>query len=535
MNKILFISIFILNGEIKSQLLYNLIPKYKTYKEQGEIYNLIAEKDYFYVMGYIPELDSSINRYKAIPYVAQFDYSGSINYFNKITGDSIDQIGLINKPVYLNRNGNYYTWFYGYTNSTDCRYSRYLCELDPRTGKIVKGKSLCHPNLESNEEYGHYTFFFDDVNKITISSYYWSKSRLYFQISELDTNFQLVRKFNLPDFYFALNSRAINIENGSIELSGEGQLLDNNYKTIDDTSRLFYLRCDTSGNVLHFNYLKITKHLGTFLQNVNTYRRADNKDWVIGPQELLTSSSNPLYERTIPFILRMSSQFDTLRWITRFLELPIQLDYLNEFWSLETAFNDSGFIGIGNIRPHYPNEITPYGLVFKVSDSGDSLWTRKILPIGLTHGRILLSDLLGIKKTPFNTYLIAGHFIDSIGYVTKPWILQLDSFGCVIPGCQNSLNTKESPSSMAQSFRLYPSSVNDKLSLLSYLNSEEDCFLKFYDQNGKIKYQIKIKFEQAVQYIFDVSEYEPGLYLIKIMDKRGSINWSGKFIKLNYK
>ena len=66
---------------------------------------------------------------------------------------------------------------------------------------------------------------------------------------------------------------------------------------------------------------------------------------------------------------------------------------------------------------------------------------------------------------------------------------------------------------------------------MEHIHSNEDFYLRFYDQYGKLNYELKFNLEKSVQYIFDVSEFNPGPYALQLLDKNGFIIGSEKFIK----
>ena len=80
-----------------------------------------------------------------------------------------------------------------------------------------------------------------------------------------------------------------------------------------------------------------------------------------------------------------------------------------------------------------PNIMIPdYGLIMKVSSQGDSLWTRKIIPIGWDSLRSLNLTFKQINITPYNTIVLVGAVADDLRGWLRPWVVHLDSDGCLI-------------------------------------------------------------------------------------------------------
>jgi hypothetical protein len=93
-----------------------------------------------------------------------------------------------------------------------------------------------------------------------------------------------------------------------------------------------------------------------------------------------------------------------------------------------------------------------YGWIMKISDEGELLWIRKYNiaeSVGHSH------RIYDLKQTSDGGFIIAGQATGAAPPGEPPsqaWLLKLDSFGCLIPGCQwqDTVTVSEQPGKAAQ-------------------------------------------------------------------------------------
>ncbi|MBK7232651.1 MAG: T9SS type A sorting domain-containing protein [Saprospiraceae bacterium] len=100
---------------------------------------------------------------------------------------------------------------------------------------------------------------------------------------------------------------------------------------------------------------------------------------------------------------------------------------------------------------------------------------------------------------------------------SKPWIVKVDQYGCLVPGCESSVST-ENPNSIDLNLSLYPNPAVHTISLLDNINKSKDLQLMLYDVSGRELMCNIFKSQQGKQHIFNLSPDLPnGLYLLQIV------------------
>ncbi len=100
--------------------------------------------------------------------------------------------------------------------------------------------------------------------------------------------------------------------------------------------------------------------------------------------------------------------------------------------------------------------------LMKFSSEGDSLWTRTYLAFASGDDHYLWD----VQPTSDGGFVAAGSCHQEPGdptpYLETEWILKTDSFGCVVPGCQN-VGVQEYALDLNELLRIAPNPVHDVL------------------------------------------------------------------------
>ncbi len=112
-------------------------------------------------------------------------------------------------------------------------------------------------------------------------------------------------------------------------------------------------------------------------------------------------------------------------------------------------------------------------------------------------------------------------------------MIHIDSFGCLIPGCQNIVGTSEIENKSEELiFALYPNPFSGYLGMLSIVDYPEELSLSIYDLKGEILLHEKIQPYRGYQYVLDTSHLIPGWYILRISDKQGVTRQLSKLSKI---
>ena len=189
-----------------------------------------------------------------------------------------------------------------------------------------------------------------------------------------------------------------------------------------------------------------------------------------------------------------------------------------------------GFVVAGDHLAFDSSLFPPSGVLFKASLQGDSLWMKHYIPLNWEGDRIAWVNFNDVKTTPEGNLVVAGSIADREVQIVRPWILHLDSDGCLVPNC-NTVGTKNDEEKANKQFILYPNPVNHELYLLSSISLNEVIEINIINNNGTILKSTTILPQLGYQYILPLSELSPGTYhLIFCRDNKGILE-SHSFVK----
>ncbi len=189
--------------------------------------------------------------------------------------------------------------------------------------------------------------------------------------------------------------------------------------------------------------------------------------------------------------------------------------------NIEKLENGSGFIvaGVHPIKDDNPNDLKWgwAGWIAKVSPDGDSLWAREYTVIStdaFTH------DIYDLKTTPDGGIIICGEARDWSGQDSIPqqaWLMKLDSFGCLVPGCQLVDATEESKE--MGSLLLYPNPARDYLNFFyrpAPGQSSREVSFRIFDTSGHELHRFEAQAGEAT-YIVPLWHWPPGVYFLQLL------------------
>lgn len=182
--------------------------------------------------------------------------------------------------------------------------------------------------------------------------------------------------------------------------------------------------------------------------------------------------------------------------------------------------DNSGYIVCGDIST-IEGSLPDYGVIFKVSVNGDSLWLNKYQPLSWDSLRAFWMELYRVNVTPYNTIIACGRVADNLTQAIRGWIMHLDSDGCLVPGCNKILASKEIESGSEKPFKIYPNpSTNSMIYILSQFSSSNNYHLELSDLTGKIIKNTKFQPTQGMQYLLNVDNSIPqGEYILRMIGK----------------
>lgn len=530
--KVFFIVFVLSLGEMviaQGYQTFNLTPDIGAYNQNSQFFSVMVDSQIIYILG--DELiEKSPGQVKIENHYTRFNYSGNLltrNIFQDSTLPGL-YIAAIVPPIKMN--DSIYLCYNYTVNDAARNYSDpTLIKFDVKNKKILHKITFRHP-LNLDQPFDSRAISYDPLSKEIVMGFQTIINDYPFiYIYELDSTYAVTKSIILPKFSWYTFADAIQKQSdGTYDLVCDSH----EYKNKNPTGlvKLTFIKVDSAGNILKIKDLNTSHNIAIVSGETFTIYRNIDKTYNISAHEY-----NETLNRTAPWAMHISAEFDTLYWIKKFYEYP-DLNSDQPDYSINHMIYfplDSSFITVGNILD-YNGQGGSYGLIYKVNTKGDSIWTRKYIPTGWEKGRAFWMDLYQIQPTSFNTIVVCGRVSDTLDRSIKGWLLHLDKDGCLVPGCSEFVKNEDIQSGKEKAFKLYPNPVLGKFYLLSRISLNEELRFSIINLQGQKLKDTKIKPEVGVQYIFRIpDDLLSGNYILNISDQKGRLIQAEKLIIQN--
>lgn len=486
----------------------------------SKLQGLAVDSQYIYVIG-----DELIKRdsFETIvkPQTSVFDYRGNMlrsdplifpkKYLQVFSGNHQNLIKL-NDSIY-------YVEFYTTISSMQYIGTSHMVKLNLRSGQVLENKQIYNWGVSA---VSYAPLKIQDSKMVKA----YQVNDTLGQIVELDLDLNIIKKLDIPlnkEYFSAIHLCEKN-EKGEYELVGNSLKFDDKMQLAVDYL-MFYLKIDSTGKLLKRREYQPTKLFGVMSGQMYTVQReTQSRDIIMTCFERIYLKNN--IAELKPHTVRLSSEFDSLRWDTRMYEYIYSADSITYLINHQTILNDgSGVVAVGQMNSSRYS-LPDYGFMYKVSMDGDSLWFRKYQPLGWDLLQSAWLSLRHAESTPYNTIAICGVASDRINEKLRSWLLQTDTHGCIIPGCEKIVSTKDIQEGKARAFELYPNPViNDRIYLISRVSTEDKARISIIDLQGKLIKSMSLQLEEGVQYLIDLpQEIQAGEYIFRIESKAHLLN-----------
>jgi hypothetical protein len=192
--------------------------------------------------------------------------------------------------------------------------------------------------------------------------------------------------------------------------------------------------------------------------------------------------------------------------------------------------DESGYVLAGTeyeqINP--PVNFTIRGWIGKISPEGDSVWTRRYAYLTDTPNEHKIYDL---KETPDGGLIICGEskdWGDGATYPQQAWLLKLDQYGCLVPGCHLIDATEETKPEIK--LAIYPNPASDYLNF--YLRTPvpvREASFRIVNAAGAVVREFRNDMPGAT-YMVPVWEWAAGIYFLQYLEN-GLVRCSEQFVK----
>ena len=505
-------------GFAQDRAFFNIIPDIGAAKGQCVFSSIACDSQYIYIVGDEVVSQDSNGRDKIVkPHLTKFDYHGHLIHSKVVTeADFSKPYKHENYPLFKRNDSIYYYNMFNWDDTTLTYLKNYIVAINMSTGKIIKKIKVDQPvevdiifstNAEMDPDSKNLIYVF----RHQYSMQYTLDNYIYTYNDSLELLSRIKVKVNNNQRLIAI--RYVSFKDGFYHLIGDELECKNNNP---DASRcIIYLKVDASGNVIRQNWLKTPGNIYTSGGFTYTILHDGLTGYYIGTNDLIQVQSPQIF---IPYVFHVSSELDTVYWRTRF-QHPLYLKNGNtSFINSMAMLNDSsGMVVCGSVFTQQVSE-PDYGILFKSSLHGDSLWTRQLQPLDWDSTRAVWMVVESIRTTPYNTMVVCGRVGDGKDNVIRAWLLHLDSEGCLIPGCGKIVKVEDIRSGKEKAFEIYPNPASsDHIYLQSRISSSQDYHLGIYNLQGKELKITRFRPQEGVQFILDLPlEIPNGEYILQI-------------------
>lgn len=207
-----------------------------------------------------------------------------------------------------------------------------------------------------------------------------------------------------------------------------------------------------------------------------------------------------------------------------FEEAPRKEEFYSYFAKIKKVGNNYctlGAVGIPDedIQPLFTES---KAIFVKFNENGDLIWKR----IYNTAFGVESTKLYDFDLTEDHGFIMAGlgAIGTDVGLNWRSILIKVDSFGCLVPGCQ--LTNNSDPKIKLIGLKIFPNPASDYLAL--YNATINKVLIHIFDLNGKEFSEFICLSNETT--IVDISKYSVGSYILQAFVD-GKIIWSEIFVK----
>lgn len=510
--------IFNLWQSVQGQLSYfNILPDIGAIHQQSRFKSITCDSEYIYVLGdLITELDSNGNNKTLDLFMAKFDYQGNLISKKYIKDSSVIRLYSVNnQPLHKLNDSIYYHLIYSVENTNaryaDCR----MLKLNLKSQKVLENVKLPNPRPEGDGIISYTQTTIENGELVLVyQTQVASISYNYIYIFDLDLNLNKI--WELPRFLDQFDTyRWIDRdEHGSFNLIGEGKEISGSIFT--GRANNFLLRLDSTMKQIYKKDLILNGNyfIGSG-QTFTIHKTKENKFIFCTNKTYPTISKN----FTFPTGIKINSNFDSIYFITNLSEFDTIMNnavYYTTYIAnlpLKDEYIISSALLINN------KKLNNNGVLFKINSNGDSILTKKFQPLSWDSTRAKWMLFNQVISTPYNSLIVAAHVSDASDNYVKGWLLHVDADGCLVPGCNDKVNTMDQKMEVKTAFKIYHNPNNPKMVyILSEVETSDNYELRLLDIQGHPIKSTTLRPYKGMQYILELEQsLQSGTYVVQIL------------------
>lgn len=497
---------------------FSVLPQLQEPLNHGSAFILIPGNSNFKVIGdFIDESqDLAASR---LPYIATFSNKGSLLSISPLIDSNYTMPFVVEHFSSIKKDDESF-YCYAYRDVGGEFLRSYLIEIELGNESIRRGV-IIEPTTDT--DFPGLAMTYNGSSEIAVVNAMWQGDTNSIHITRLDTLFNVLSTFEVHGNVMPENTTIPHYVEytANYELTMVGETRRNGVAGFD-TADLFILRVDTFGNIIHSSIVPTPVHLRLAYASSYTILRDAESNWIISAGELLGIDGCTTCRKYVPYIVSIDPEFDTINWITRFLDEPIAPSFQNFVYS-NTECSD-GYISSGFRISSTPESYPQSAFLFKASKSGDSLWTKYYVPLGWEASRVGLIQFFDIKVTSNDELLIAGRVFDKENNLVRPWLLRVDKDGCVVSGCDSSVALAELPARKYNYFDVYPNPSFDNITLVGLHDVSNPVEVTITNSIGTLVHKTTVnRVGKGEVLAFSLSNQPRGVYYISLTSTKEGI------------
>ncbi|MBK6541958.1 MAG: T9SS type A sorting domain-containing protein [Flavobacteriales bacterium] len=181
------------------------------------------------------------------------------------------------------------------------------------------------------------------------------------------------------------------------------------------------------------------------------------------------------------------------------------------FYAIPLLMEDGGFAISGGENVNG----TPHGLLVRTDSLGELLWKR-----WYSTNDAIDNYTYDVRRTLDGGFILAGTAFDSALVSQDAWLVKVDSFGCLIPGCQVFDGLEEQVTDLRDALEVFPNPASDQTNVRITLpvgTKRENLRLALVSTEGKLVQEEAIA-SIAPTHVLDLARCAPGLYFVHLLD-----------------
>lgn len=324
-------------------------------------------------------------------------------------------------------------------------------------------------------------------------------------VMKLDTSGNILRTVAFPNMAFDMLTIAAGVDNDLYLAAGK-------YPE-QNPHRSVVVHLDTAMNVLWSKTILVTLPSLQMYSSQVTKVACDTEGNV-----LVAGNCFGPFSQTAPtpvefYLAKLSREDGSLIWVRRY---PVSVSENGRLFDME-YLPDGDVVTCGHVTPEVDGEYR--GSIHRYSSDGDERWRRYYRFMNEPEA---FHELRDVTPTADGGFVLTGNMQASPLSPTALWLLRVDEYGCVEPGCQ-TIGVDEIMIGLAESALMCaPVPAMDHfmvaIDLPGSMQLRSDLRLVITDVAGRLVHEALLEGRHAQRYQMNVATWESGTYVLHLLD-----------------